>query len=113
MKKSKFSESQIVAILKEGEAGVPVARLDERVRTCARRAQIGKVVAPHRQRHTFASHLVRARVGLVTIRDPLGHRLIASTQIYPHVTAQDLRSVFLAAGRFTLCSLVFRRISMS
>ena len=27
MKKSKFSESQIVAILKEGEAGVPVAQI--------------------------------------------------------------------------------------
>src|SRR4051794_1082953 len=27
VKKSKFSESQIVAILKEGEAGVPVAEL--------------------------------------------------------------------------------------
>ncbi len=27
MKKSKFSESQIVAILREGEAGLPVAQL--------------------------------------------------------------------------------------
>ena len=27
MKKSKFSESQVVAILKEGEAGVPVAQI--------------------------------------------------------------------------------------
>jgi putative transposase len=27
MRKSKFSESQIVAILKEGEAGVPVAEI--------------------------------------------------------------------------------------
>jgi len=27
MKKSKFSESQIVAILKEGDAGVPVAQI--------------------------------------------------------------------------------------
>ena len=27
MKKSKFSESQIVAILKEGEGGVPVAQI--------------------------------------------------------------------------------------
>ena len=27
MKKSKFTESQIVAILKEGDAGVPVAEL--------------------------------------------------------------------------------------
>jgi integrase/recombinase XerD len=66
--------------------------LYERVRTSARRARLGKVVSPHRLRHTFASHLVRAGVGLVTIRDLLGHRLITSTQIYLHVTAQDLRS---------------------
>jgi integrase/recombinase XerD len=41
-------------------------------------------------RHTFATHLVRAGVGIVTIRDLLGHRLITSTQIYLHVTGDDL-----------------------
>jgi putative transposase len=30
MRKSKFSESQIVAILKEGEAGVPVAEVSRK-----------------------------------------------------------------------------------
>jgi integrase/recombinase XerD len=64
----------------------------ERVRTHARRARISKRVSPHTLRHTFATHLVRAGVGLVTIRDLLGHRLITSTQIYLHVTAEDLRS---------------------
>jgi site-specific recombinase XerD len=63
----------------------------ERVRAWARRARIRKIVSPHRLRHTFATHLVRAGVGLVTIRDLLGHRLITSTQIYLHVTAHDLR----------------------
>ena len=63
----------------------------ERVRTWGRRARLGKPMSPHRLRHTFATHLVRAGVGLVTIRDLLGHRLITSTQIYLHVTAQDLR----------------------
>jgi len=63
----------------------------ERVRTLAARAQIRKTVSPHRLRHTFATHLVKAGVGLVTIRDLLGHRLITSTQIYLHVTAHDLR----------------------
>jgi site-specific recombinase XerD len=63
----------------------------ERVRTWAERARIKKRISPHRLRHTFATHLVRAGVGLVTIRDLLGHRLITSTQIYLHVTAQDLR----------------------
>jgi site-specific recombinase XerD len=66
--------------------------LYERVRTCARRARLGKVVSPHRLRHTFASHLVRAGAQLPTIRDLLGHRCITSTQIYLHVTAHDLRT---------------------
>jgi integrase/recombinase XerD len=63
----------------------------ERVRTLAVRAHIRKAVSPHRLRHTFATHLVKAGVGLVTIRDLLGHRSITSTQIYLHVTAHDLR----------------------
>lgn len=63
----------------------------ERVRTHARRAQIDKVVSPHRIRHTFATHLIRKGVQLVTIRDLLGHRCISSTQIYLHTTAEDLR----------------------
>lgn len=63
----------------------------ERVRRAARRARIAKAVSPHRLRHTFATDLVREGVGLVTIRDLLGHRQITSTQIYLHVTAQDLR----------------------
>lgn len=63
----------------------------ERVRTWSQRAGIHKVMSPHRLRHTFATHLVKAGVGLVTIRDLLGHRQITSTQIYLHVTAQDMR----------------------
>lgn len=64
----------------------------ERIRTLGRRARLAKPLSPHRLRHTFASHLVREGVNLVTIRDLLGHRQISSTQIYLHVTAQDLRS---------------------
>lgn len=73
------------------------------VRASARRARLGKVVSPHRLRHTFATHLVRAGVGLVTIRDLLGHRLITSTQIYLHVTAEDLRA---AADRHPIARLL-------
>jgi len=71
--------------------GLSRAAIYERVRTWARVAKICKTVSPHRIRHTFATHLVRAGVNLVTIRDLLGHRLITSTQIYLHVSAEDLR----------------------
>ena len=64
----------------------------ERVRTWGQRSHLSKAISPHRLRHTFATHLVRAGVGIVTIRDLLGHRQISSTQIYLHVTAHDLRA---------------------
>jgi site-specific recombinase XerD len=75
----------------------------ERVRTGGRRARLPRRVTPHCLRHTFATHLVRAGVGLVTIRDLLGHRQITSTQLYLHVTAQDLRE---AADRHPIARLV-------
>lgn len=63
----------------------------ERVRGHGRRARIPRRVSPHRLRHTFATHLVKRGVHLVTIRDLLGHLCISSTQIYLHTTAEDLR----------------------
>ena len=75
----------------------------ERVRTWGQRSRVGFPLSPHRLRHTFATHLVRAGVGLVTIRDLLGHRLITSTQIYLHVTADDLRA---AAARHPISTLL-------
>jgi site-specific recombinase XerD len=74
----------------------------ERVKRFAMIAKIPKRVSPHRLRHTFATHLVKAGVQLVTIRDLLGHRLITSTQIYLHVTAADLRD---AADRHPISQL--------
>ncbi len=63
----------------------------QRVRLHAQKARIRKRVSPHRLRHTFATHLVRAGVDIAVVRDLLGHRLITSTQIYVHMTAADLR----------------------
>jgi len=77
----------------------------ERVRSTARAAKIERRVSPHQLRHTFATHLIKAGVGLVTVRDLLGHRLITSTQIYIHLTAQDLRQ---AADRHPIADLIKR-----
>jgi integrase/recombinase XerD len=77
----------------------------ERVRSHARRARITQRVSPHRLRHTFATHLVQEGVGLVTLRDLLGHRQVTSTQIYIHLTAQDLRK---AADKHPVTRLIKR-----
>jgi site-specific recombinase XerD len=72
--------------------GMSRGAIYERVRSWGFRAKIAKRVSPHRLRHTFATHLVQAGVSIVTIRDLLGHKQITSTQVYLHVTAEDLRS---------------------
>lgn len=85
--------------------GRPLSRgsIYERVRSWGQRSRVGFPLSPHRLRHTFATHLVRAGIGLVTIRDLLGHRLITSTQVYLHVTADDLRA---AAARHPISRLL-------
>jgi integrase/recombinase XerD len=65
----------------------------QRVRKYATEAKLRKRVSPHTLRHTCATHLVQRGEKLVAIRDILGHRLITSTQIYIHTTAQDLLEV--------------------
>jgi len=45
----------------------------------------------HALRHSFATHLLRAGVDLVTIRDLMRHASLASTQIYLHVNPERLQ----------------------
>lgn len=75
----------------------------QRVRHHAQQAKLHMKVSPHQLRHSFATHLVRLGTQIPVVRDLLGHRLISSTQIYIHMTAQDLRQ---AVDRHPIGALV-------
>jgi len=75
----------------------------DRVRKHGRKAGIAKMLSPHRLRHTFATHLVKEGVDLLTISKLLGHRQLSSTQIYLHLTAEDLR---IAADKHPVSRLI-------
>jgi len=49
------------------------------------RAGIGKRLSPHGLRHTFATHLYDATSDLLLVQRALGHRDIATTEIYTHL----------------------------
>ena len=56
-----------------------------------------KQMSPHILRHTFATHMLDRGADLRAVQELLGHASLSSTQVYTHVTQNQIRRSYLAA----------------
>ena len=92
----KFAAGRDVRALFLNQRGGALTRqgLYKIIRGRARDAGLADRMSPHTLRHSFATHLLSGGCDLRSVQEMLGHADVATTQIYTHLTANEIKQVY-------------------
>ncbi|MCX6793246.1 MAG: tyrosine-type recombinase/integrase [Candidatus Falkowbacteria bacterium] len=80
----------------ETESCLTPRSIERLVARYARLSGIMKKVTPHTMRHSYATDLLMNGADIRSVQAMLGHASITTTQVYTHITDQQLRDVYQA-----------------
>ncbi|MBI4778872.1 tyrosine-type recombinase/integrase, partial [Candidatus Falkowbacteria bacterium] len=81
---------------RDEQLGLTPRSVQRLVQKYAKVAGITKEVTPHTMRHSYATDLLMNGADIRSVQAMLGHASITTTQVYTHITDQQLRDVHKA-----------------
>jgi len=81
------------AFLFSSEKPLTTRNIQKIVKNARNKSGIMKKVTPHTLRHSFATHLLEAGTDIRMIQTLLGHASLNTTQIYTHVSSDQLKKI--------------------
>ena len=87
--------------LRKGEAGKKLLPrfCQMLIRRLAKQAGIERKCSPHTLRHSYATQMLKSGLNLRELQELLGHQNVSTTEIYLHVSPDELREKIQGNGR--------------
>lgn len=66
----------------------------QKIKEYAKSAGLDSQISPHTIRHSFATHMLSGGADLRSVQELLGHANISTTQVYTHLTTDQIRRTY-------------------
>ncbi|MGX6961377.1 tyrosine recombinase XerC [Vagococcus xieshaowenii] len=91
---SKYGKSHDVLFVNHYGDPITSKGIEYILKQLIKKSSLTTDIHPHMLRHTFATHLLNNGADMRTVQELLGHVSLSSTQIYTHVTKENLQKSY-------------------